>query len=255
MPVPAAIETDSAPVTASSSLAGMMVPGRVDDIASIPRILAEPNTRFFLAHHPGEWEVEHVKGTVLGVTFDGPLWLPMLSKRELQPGAALIRTKKAHEPPEETYRHARQLSEAGGWVWLDPVAKLPAECIPPGVVDGGYWREALCQHPQTGQRGTRHLEVWDVPVATLPGRPQSFVQDRARYNLWRASLVLSGQVSPPTDEVMGAMRDRMAGRVERAQTLPLPPNALAPKLAEAEGLAKRYADAVVPAKPVGKAAK
>lgn len=252
MPVPQSIdptEPTHAPLAPSTGLAAMLAPGRVDDIASTFRFQKAPNQRFFLAHHPGDWDAAEVKGEVAGVKLDGVYWLPGITKRELQPGAALIRTRAKNEPPEAAYQHARDVSQRDGWVWFEPTAPLPAECIPPGAAPGSYWREAPCIDPRTAQTGTLHLEVWSVPVPTLPGREQRFQHDAARYNLWRAWLVLTGQVAPPHEYVLDALRNRQAERLARARTMPLPPNALEPRVAAAEARVKLYTDARVPAAP------
>jgi hypothetical protein len=237
-----------------SSLLAQMQPGRADEIGSAFRLPIRPNVRFFLAHTPEEWEPEVVKGTVAGVELDGVFWLPGVARRVLEPGAALIRTRQKGEPVEATYQHALEVSRREGWVWLDPTRHIPAECLPAGVPAGGYWRTMPCIDPRTKQTGDHHFEVWNLPAETLPNRRQRFDFHRESYNRWRAWLVLTGQVKPPLDYLLESIRNRMRDRVDRARSLPLPDNALAAKIKEAEVRAAIFVDAAVPSADARKAA-
>ena len=239
-------EAASAP--AAAALYAQMQPGKVESIGSTFRLPIRPNERFFLAHTPEEWEPEEVKGTVAGVKLDGVFWLPGISTRVLKPGAALVRTLQKGEPPEEQYAKAQDTARRNGWVWLDPVRHLPAECLPPGVPPGGYWRTMPCIDPRTRQLGEFHFEVWNLPAETLPGRRQRFSYHRPSFNLWRAWLVLTAQVRPPLDYLLESITNRMRDRIERVRSLPLPDNALQRKLSEAEARATIFVDAVVPTK-------
>jgi hypothetical protein len=265
VPVPNEIDSANAPGGAhdpslefgaspsSAALLAQMQPGKADEIGSAFRLPIRPNVRFFLAHTPEEWDPEPVKGTVAGVELDGVFWLPGVAPRVLEPGAALIRTRGQQEPVEATYQHAMEVSRREGWVWLDPVRHIPAECLPPGVPAGGYWRTMPCIDPRTRQVGDYHFEVWKLPAETLPGRRQRFDYHRPSFNLWRAWLVLTGQVKPPLDFLLESIRGRMAERVERARALPLPDTALARTIAAAEAREAVYVDAKVPAKAVAAA--
>jgi hypothetical protein len=259
VPVPNEIDSANAPQgddyspdagasPSSAALLAQMQPGKADEIGSAFRLPIRPNVRFFLAHTPEEWDPEPVKGTVAGVELDGVFWLPGISKRVLEPGAALIRTRQKGEPVEATYEHAQEVSRRMGWVWLDPNRHLPAECLPPGVPAGGYWRAMPCIHPQTQQQGDYNFEVWNLPAETLPGRTQRFAYHRASFNLWRAWLVLTGQVKPPLDFLLESIRGRMAERVERARALPLPDTALERTIRAAEAREAVYVEAKVPTK-------
>lgn len=264
MPVPTEIDSqqtaaDTAPdggaAPSTSSLLAQMQPGKADEIGSAFRLPIRRNDRFFYAHTPEEWEPEHVKGTVDGVALDGVFWLPGMARRVIATGAALIRTRQNLEPVEAAYQHAQDVSRRAGWVWLDPNRALPPECLPPGVPAGGYWRTMPCVDPATRQTGDYHFEVWKLPAETLPGRHQRFDFHRESYNRWRAWLVLTGQVKPPLDYLLESIKARMADRIERARTLPLPDNALDRKVKEAEARAMIFVDAEIPARAAAAPAK
>lgn len=205
-------------------------------VGAAVRLLARLKEPFFLRHHPRDWHSEVVSGTVGGVVLDGAYWLPGLTTLPIIPGCNGIRTLKKGEAdsPELAWQAAREKSEKpaqGGWIWCDPDEELPAECLPAGVVAGGYLRQLPCQDPQTGERGVRHQEVWSVPIATIPGDPQVFRFDRQKYNLWRAWLAIAGIVRPALEQVLERKRTMARDRVERTIALPLNETAMAVRMA------------------------
>lgn len=224
MPVPA-LPPAQAPlhdVDGSGSLVGLMRASEVARLAAGAAVAHAPNPQFFLRHHPRGWEIGVVKGEVEGVKLDGTYWLPQLSLFTILPGASGCRTRGRHEAAEQVYLRAVMSERERGWTFIDPSTPIPAACLPTGIPAGGYLRELPCVDPKTGVRGVFHVEAWNVPHEVAPGEPHRLAFDHATYNLWRAWLVLTGQVTTPGRAVIEDIARRLQGRVERAELLDLP---------------------------------
>ena len=225
--------------TGSDDLVSLMQAVDPSRSATVKRLAFAPNEEFFLRHHPAQWEPES----------DGlaeATWLPDISRLTLTPGAHLVRTRKRHEDPSETYKHAMNVDGNKGWVHLDPNAVIPADCLPAGIPAGGYLRAIPCKDPRSSAEGVRYVEAWDVPRAPVPGRPQKSTHNRAAYNRWRLWLVTSGQIKPPTDDVLAEMQATKAGRPARIGSVPRPEDLRKTLVAQAQAEVDMMASAVIP---------
>jgi hypothetical protein len=100
--------------------------------------------------------------------------------------------------------------------------------------------------PVTRADGWHYLEVWNLPRAPIPGRPQSFAFDRASFNRWRLWLVTSGKVLAPFPEILAEATLSHERRIARVEILPIPDDARKARLKDVQGTAKMWKDAVVP---------
>lgn len=236
MPMPLQAE----PRPAAADLAALMAPADPAPTSQHARLALPPSEPFYLRHHPSNWDAD-------GEGLDEVTWLPDVSKLVLTPGAHLVRTRRKDEDERESFRHSMAEDQNRGWIWLLPEVQIPADCLPRGVPAGGYMRSLPCRDPRTSVSGKAHVEAWQVPAAPVPGRPQRFAFDRAAYNRWRLWLVTSGQVPPPTDDVLREMVAQKAGRPARVAALPLPDDLRRQRVARAEAEVSAMEDASIPA--------
>ena len=255
MPVPAAGAASkaspppaSAPVAgASSSLLASMASDRAT-IGAPTRLLVAPNASVFLRHNPRCWEIDTVEGEVEGVKLDGAYWLPEVLLFPLTPGSNGVRTRQTNEPPETTFTDAVFSAEKKGWVFLSDQDVIPARYLPPGVPEGTYRRTLACQSPEEQIIGVYYCEPWKVPVEGIPGDRQRFQWHRESYNLWRASLVITGKIRPPTKFVLEEVATRLRARVDRVMILDLPEDVRQRKIKAAEAQAAQAEKAGAPAR-------
>jgi hypothetical protein len=202
-------------------------------------LVINPNVAFFLRHHPAAWEVDQVG-------LKGPSFLPQVTRFWLLPGANGVRTISEHESPVEAYRTAMQEAMNKGWVFLDPAEPVQAAHRPKGTPESGYLVAASCRQPGTNAPGTYHDEVWNRPMHSVPGERAQFQFDRASYNRWRAHLVASSLVAPPTERVIESLRRRYQAHVERIEVLSLPDEVRKRRVKDAKEIADMFAKAVIP---------
>jgi len=208
MPVPKNKSKAAAP--SASALAGMMEIPTSDLVDPKPRIVARPNWPFFLRHWPEAWDI----GTE---GLDKPTWLPQVVQHIMRPGAGGMRTLKKGMNPADVYFNAKRDAEREGWIYVELNEVVPADCLPPGVPEGPYFRAVACRDKKTGTLGKHYVEAWEVPVASAANRKQKFQYDRAGYNRWRASLVTRGLIPGITEDVRQALiygAENRLGRVE-----------------------------------------
>lgn len=230
---PAAPKPAEKPAAANALLAAMQAPPS-EELGAVVRINAAPSPAFFLEHSPIEWEAVAVKGEVEGVTLDGVYWLPVISKLPEVPGSSPgMRTRKRGEAPEASYADAVDRRRRGGWAVLDRAEAIAPAYLPAGVPAGPYIRRMACRDPKTGRDGYVHIEAWQVPIRTAPGRPQAFKYDYAAHRLWRASLVLKGLIDPPTEDVTAPQVAKAQSKVDRVSALPLPDEVRRERVAKA----------------------
>lgn len=243
MPIPDLPGTLGAPnpAIAEASLAGLMRPSRLGQAAvGVGRVVIAPNEPFFLRHHPRAWRVSS--------TLESATLLPDVTKHVIAPGVNGVRTLSEGDLPEAAYEDSVHAGTKRGFVYLSPIAPVPADCLPAGVPPGSYIREIDCVHPLTNRPGIYHAEAWQVPIETLPDEQQQFRFDTASYERWLAYLVLSGQVPPPNERVIQTMRDRVAEHVQRTKLLNVSPDIRDEFVKRKQEIAERYAAARAPTK-------
>lgn len=204
----------------------------------------EPNAPFFLRHHPNAWRVS--------TTLDKPMVLPDVTMMIISPGVNGCRTVGKNEQPDMAYRQAIMNAQLKHWTYLDPMAPIPANCLPDGVPAGSYIREIACQGIVSRRTGKYYLEAWSVPIATLPDQAQRFKFDTAKYELWLKFLVESGQVAPMIEGIKETMVERVRAHVERAEGLNLNPDVRKKWLARKEKILAAYQSAEVGQELTGK---
>lgn len=215
MPVPELPSNQARPDT-GTDFASMMTETSFEAVGGESFLPIRPNEAFFYRHHPANWRIS--------VHLDKPTCLPDITMHVLAPGVNGVRTRNKGEPAEMGHKNSVRDSEDRGWVYLDPRAPIPADCLPPGVPAGGYLRDLDCKDPLTGQDGLRYVEAWNVPVATLPDDIQQFKFQTPSYERWLVYLVASGQIAPMLPSVLTAMTNRVRGHLERAQTVGYQPD-------------------------------
>lgn len=217
------------------ALAQNPTPEQAGDAARLP---VAPNERRFLAHHPSAWELGEVNGK--------PVYLPQLTPILVAPGAGGMRTKGSNQEESRVWHSALQERRDAGWVILAWNDDIPADALPDGMPPGGYLRSYPARHPVNNAQGLFWTEVWNVPVATLPGDEQRFEYDRARFNVWRLSLVESGRIAPPLPHVITALRDSAEKRIGNVPVA-IPADVREAMLAPRKANADRHKKAAVPA--------
>jgi|19_taG_2_1085344.scaffolds.fasta_scaffold11979_3 hypothetical protein len=165
------------------------------------RLPEKPNSKFVLAHPPGQYE------------FVAGQWLPVLKHLVLRPGVNGV-----VEP--EKGGHANYFGRLvrDGWTIIDP---LPAGGVLVADDDGqieaadGYLIPWPCQRGR--MKGTYYSDVWSTP--TVLGRGErasvSWHFDRAGWNAWRAQLVGSGKIPAPRPADVGIKIATQRKRSER----------------------------------------
>lgn len=175
------------------------------------RIIVAPNDPFFLRHHPGQWELVDLDGS--------PVYLPLLGRQSVTPGVDGMATARAGMPADDVWSEAQYVGTRDGWTYLDPMAPIPAACLPAGL-EGGYRRRYPAQHPKSRALvGWFHAEAWSLPVATVPGRPQRWEYDRPTFARYRAWLVESGVIAAPIASVVADLRAAAEARLDRVESL------------------------------------
>lgn len=199
----------------------------------------EPNAAFFLFHHPANWRIA-------SEGLDGPTWIPDVQKKPLIPGCNGIRTRRQNEAEEATYLHAIDEDQRSGSVYLWPEAVIPDGCLPGGITGEGYLRAYPCRGNMTGRTGEHFVEVWSLPVASLPNEAQQYQFDRASYNRWCAWLVESGVVDPPIPRILDRLVRRHEDHLARAKVLNIAPDLRAERIAQREAQLKAAQKAKTP---------
>lgn len=199
----------------------------------------EPNTAFFLFHHPANWRIA-VEG------LDAPAWVPDIQKKPLTPGCNGIRTRRANEPEEATYVAAIDEDQRDGAVYLWPESVIPDHCLPDGITGEGYLRVYPCRGNMTGRAGEYFCEVWDLPVASLPNEAQQYKFDRASYNRWLVWLVESGTIEPPIPRIVDRLVQRVEDHLARAKVLNVAPDLRAERIAQRSAELERSKTAQAP---------
>lgn len=184
---------------------------------TVTRLLIKARLPFLLQHHPNAWEVA-TEG------LSEPTWLPVLSPRAIMGGSNGMRTPRLNEQASEAYREALDKDARQGLTTIQPDdarARVEGDCAS-ALGDGRYIRTVEVIDPKTKSKGVRHIEAWEVPVATPTGQTQSFKFDRAAHNRWRASLVVRGVIAEPLESVRTSLVRRHKGRVLSAEIDDLP---------------------------------
>jgi hypothetical protein len=243
MAMPILPESRSTREQSASDLAGLMQPpANMAKITSIKAIRSPPNYPFLYRVHPSAWTVE-------SEGLDGPTLLPEIGKHLLIPGCNGVRTLSDNEKttPERAYEDAVAAAQGKGWTYIALDTITDAKHLPPGVPAGPFLREIPCRHPQTGIAGSRWVEAWSVPVATLPDDEQAFQFDRASYNRWRLSLVESGKIPAPNAVVVSRLKARIDGQHARIQSrVATDPHVKEANLAKAKAASDAVAVAAAP---------
>jgi hypothetical protein len=215
MPIPQLPQKQAhKPSEAVQDLAAMMTPTKFSQVAATAALRIRPNRPFLLRHHPAAWRVST---TLKAVTL-----LPDVTMHVLEPGVNGVRTLDKHEAdqPERAYEQSVFKSERDGWTYLSARQPVPADCLPAGVPAGGYLRDLDCLDPRTSAKGSRYVEAWMVPTATLPNEDQEFKFDLASYEKWLLWLVESGLIMPPMPQIGARLTARVRAHLDRAHTVP-----------------------------------
>lgn len=214
MPVPGDKARKSAfqDMIPNKSLASMMGGGIERHVSPSAQITSVPNHPFLLVHHPMDWQV-----CSLGLS--EPTILPGFRKVVLQAGVNNVRTLKKGEPFENSFKTAiSKLKEKNNFIidWHTPV---PQNCLPEGVPYGkGYLRSLTCIHPMTQKTGLRWVEVWEVPISSVPGAASAFKFHHAEYNRWRLHMLEGGAVPAILESVYEELRRRYKWKINRVRT-------------------------------------
>lgn len=228
------------PTAASAANPAAMVrsPSPTESGEATAAIKAKANYPFLLAHSPGDWEVGQVDGK--------PTFLPVLYRVPIQPGLNGVRTMDRYERPEKAAQDAIKYTERRGHKVIPPSLHLTAAHAGP-LGEGKYLRAIDCRDRLNDPIGTHWIEVWEIPIPTPPDEDQAFDYQRAPNNAFRAHLVESGIVDPPSELVMSRLRGRFGQRVGRVESTAYPDMGVKKaRLAKATETAKAVVDAVVP---------
>lgn len=197
-----------------------------DDDDFSDRVTASPTPAFLLRHWPANWDVS--------TTLKIPTLLPEITPHVLAPGVNGVRTRgRRDRKPADAYRTSVRDHTDKGWIYIDPVP-LPAKFLPGEVPPGYYIRGVPCQTKIGEIPGTKHVEAWYVPQATLPNEDQRFKFDRRSYELWLVHLVESGQVPECLDYVAERKLRHYQDRAGAVQRLHRVGNASDKRLEDAE---------------------
>ena len=201
-------------------------------------VQATPNESFILAHSPGDWEAAIVDGV--------PTWIPVLYAVPIRPGVCGVRTLSRYEQPEQAVRDAIRWVENRGHVVIYPTSIVPASCAG-ALGEGPYMRKIACRPNPHAATGARYFQVFAVPVPTPPGEDQAFVFDHESSKRWRAHLVLTGVVAPPSALIVERARRGAGTRTARVLSQPYPDAALKKeRVAAAQARAKEIMTAALP---------
>lgn len=190
MPVPATARTVPDP---SPFLIEDADPGRLQ---SQNLLRTTPNWPFFLAHHPGNWELA-------SEGLEQPMWLPEIQQIPVAPGVCVVRTLRQGEGSEEAYRQQHEWLRQRGFV------VIPQDAI----VDGeqGYLKRTRCETPRTKREGVFYFDRFAVPRQPMAGKKVKLGRDVAAFNRWRLRLVthgwvtpagLQGRIAPPSEDLI-----------------------------------------------------
>ena len=248
MPVPKLTTPPMIQKPVEGGLASLMTPTAFEEVGGGNYISIPPNEPFFLRHHPANWRIS--------AHLDTPCVLPEITIHILAPGVNGVRTRDKNEPVEAGYKNSVRAAQDVGWLYLDPAAPIPEDCLPPGVPAGGYLRDLDCRHPLTLVTGKRYVEAWNVPVVGLPDQDQQFKFQTPSYERWLRFLVESGQIALMNPQILEGLTTRVRGHLERAQTLNLSDSVrqifvdrkqkIVDAYQNAKPLAAKMADAVAP---------
>jgi len=243
VPLPSSLGSSTQPSATAPTLAAMMQSVVPTAFGDLQHLATAPNSPFLLRHHPKNWEAE-------SEGLEETTWLPVIDILVSAPGAHLQRTLKKGEGPTEAFRGAINADAAQGWRYLEPSLVIEGDLLPTGVPAGTYIRAVPAKDPRTGVTGTRYLEAWNVPMTATPGTPQRFRFDRASYNRWRLHLVESGQVEPPSADVIAATKEARAGRYYKIAAKALPTDLREVQLAREKAITDAMDAAVTPGSDV-----
>jgi hypothetical protein len=201
-------------------------------------IRAKPNAPFLLAHAPGDWEVVDIDGK--------PVWVPVLAEIPLRPGVCGVRTLSRYEQPEQAMRDLRKWCEAQGRIVIDPATHVEAKFAGP-LGEGPVMRKIACRAKPNDATSTRYFQVFNDLVETPPGEDQVFQFDATLSAKWRAHLVESGVIRPPSSLVKSRASRDAQRRIGNVRSQPYPDAKLkAERIKAAEVRADSIAMANVP---------
>lgn len=164
----------------------------------------DPSPPFLLFHHPRQWRIEDVEGV--------PVLLPVIQHIAVEPGIGNV---DEYGDPSIMITQRRR----DGWI-LIPEDWARTTDTPDGA--SGYVRRVK------GRKGSVHLTAWQG-VKVLAGAPVWKV-DEVGLRVWLLRLVSEGLLPAPEPEVLTAMRERAAERVQRAGSRDVRGNAAAAAL-------------------------
>lgn len=150
---------------------------------------------FTFAHNARCWDVATIEDV-------GDVWLPVLDRIRILPGAGQIHTVRKGEEsnPEAVFGDEQKRRERLGWTFLDSTTLV-------GTVD--------VTDPMTGQKGIRYLDRWTQIERGVSGDADREIFDTDAYNRYRYNLVATGVLHPPSEVVKAKEIRRYRGRVAR----------------------------------------
>lgn len=200
-------------------------------IANGMGVLGVPNQPFFLIFDQRAFGLVELNGEIDGVKLKGSYYLPSEGPRVIEPGTHGFRTRRGNEGETASWVNAQKSGQIKGEVWINYWEPIPAEFVPDGADGkGGYLCRMPVQKPGTESTGFLHYSVWDVPQPVIPGEQIRFQCDRAKMNLWIASLVIRGVIPPVPQALVDRDRKSKAKIVDYVRPLNRPD-----RLATAEG--------------------
>ena len=158
-------------------------PTGLSAVGLVDSAIAEyPNSKFILAHPPGEYE------------FDGEQWLPVVKHLALRPGVNGVQSGEGGWS-----RYFGRLV-GDGWTIIDP---MPTGGVLVTGDDGsmeetpGYLIPWACRRGKV--KGTHYADVWSTPTAVGGGARASVSWhfDRAGWDAWRLRLMETGALPQP----------------------------------------------------------
>jgi len=200
----------SVPLSASAPPVGSAVGAPVGaPTANGMGVLGIPNQPFFLVFDQRAFDLVELNGEIDGVKLKGSYYLPTEVPRIIEPGTHGFRTRRQGEGETAAWVNAKKAGQIKGEVWIDYWDPIADEFVPTGLSGrSGYLCRMLVQKPGTESTGYLHYSIWDVPQPQIPGESIRFKCDRAKMNLWIASLVIRGIVPPVPESLVE--RDRKA---------------------------------------------
>lgn len=203
------------------------------------RLRSRLHSDFVLQHHANAWEV-------VSEGLGAPTWVPVLSPRLMQVGANGIRTISDSEAASAAYEDALEKDRKHGIKTIPKGMVIASEFLPEGVPEGRYVRSLDAIDPRTATKGKCHVEAWNVPQDVPPGQNHTFKFHRGLWNKWRAHLVESGVIEPPTEAVRSKLLRKHDARVLSAEVDPLPDEVRKRRVKEKEAVRDTVKKAKVP---------